>query len=842
MTRATIDFGIDLGTTNSSIACCSGVGVEVIKNSEGPECTPSAVWIDAKGRIHVGRRAKEQVDADSENACMEFKLQMGTSWEKAFQRSGRRMAADDLSAEVLKSLLADARHRYSEDIREAVITVPAAFDLPQCKATRRSAEMAGLSKSPLILEPQAAALAYGLHSDRDQDCFLVYDLGGGTFDAALIQSLGGEFRLVNHGGDRFLGGKLIDWSIVDQLLVPEVLRQHRLADFERGNVRWITAFAKLKLAAEHAKIIVSRNDSAEFNVAFTDENGRALELEFEIKRADVERLIEPIVERSINICKKVVAAKGLGLEVIERVVLVGGPTLTPYLRERLADGARGLGRPLDYSLDPMTVVARGAALFAGMQRAQVTSAPETGCYVLDLEYQPVATEPEPFIGGKVLPPSGQNLAGFTIEFVDPNARPPRQTGKLPLDANGAFSTTLWGEKGRTIQFRIELCDAAGRKQKTDPPQFPYTLGGMDPITVPLIHTLGIAMSNNEVHVAVAKGTDLPFASKPLKHRTTKPLYRGQAGDLLRIPVVEGENLLRADRNRRIGSLEISARDVKRDVPAGSEIEITIEIDQSRQLTTRAHLAILGEHYEHVIVMDDVRPSPDQLRREFNEERSRLHEVQVKANHSSDAKVQAALERIEREQIVHEVEVSLSASTVDRDAADKCQNRLLDMKIAIDEVESAMEWPALVTEAESTITHMWDVVSMHGRPGIGFGGKGDRDSAKELEEEARQAMSSRDADLLRRKNKEMYDFGFRLEWEQPEYQARLLHYLKSQRAVMRDPNFADQLIEWAEQALRVDNLQALQTTNRQLWELLPSGQQEKEIRPPGEGDTVKASDD
>src|SRR5436190_12758150 len=266
MSRATIDLGIDLGTTNSCIGLLKGNEVEILRNNDGQECTPSAVWIDRKDRLHVGQRAKEQYEADEENACIEFKLQMGKATERTFQRSGRKLKPEELSAEVLKSLLGDARNRLNEEVEAAVITVPADFDLPQCDATRRAAQLAGLTNSPLLQEPVAAALAYGFQSESDQVFWMVYDLGGGTFDAAVMQMREGIFRVVNHGGDRHLGGKLIDWAIVEQLLVPAVLRGRKLTGFRRGNPRGQAAFAKLKLAAEQAKIRVSREQAVEINI------------------------------------------------------------------------------------------------------------------------------------------------------------------------------------------------------------------------------------------------------------------------------------------------------------------------------------------------------------------------------------------------------------------------------------------------------------------------------------------------------------------------------------------------------------------------------------------------
>lgn len=227
MKRTTIDFGIDLGTTNSAVAVLNDKNVEIIKNNEGEVLTPSVVWINKKENLYVGKRAKNHIELDPENTYAEFKLQMGTDTIFDFKDSGKSFRAEDLSAEILKSLKADVKHMLGEEINAVVITVPAAFELPQIEATNKAAELAGFTNSPLLQEPIAAALAYGFQSKSDKVFWLVYDFGGGTFDAAVMQVKEGEITVVNHMGDNHLGGKLIDWEVVDKIFTPELLKIDR---------------------------------------------------------------------------------------------------------------------------------------------------------------------------------------------------------------------------------------------------------------------------------------------------------------------------------------------------------------------------------------------------------------------------------------------------------------------------------------------------------------------------------------------------------------------------------------------------------------------------------------
>ena len=310
--RTTIDYGIDLGTTNSAIAVLQGVTMEIIKNNADADITPSAVSIDKRGAVHVGQRAKNRIIDAPDDAYVEFKRRMGSEHVYHFKSSGQSHRPEDLSAEVLKSLRADVQQRRGESVEACVITVPAAFELHQCAATRKAAQLAGFKESPLLQEPVAAALACGFQADKQKAYWLVYDFGGGTFDAAIIKAEEGTIHVVNHGGDNFLGGSDIDWVIVEQVLAPRLLAEFPLPDFTRGNPAWRAVFAKLKRAAEIAKIDLSRGERATLeSCKFANNGSGELEFECELTRAEVVKAAEPVIRRSVEICKRVLKEKNL---------------------------------------------------------------------------------------------------------------------------------------------------------------------------------------------------------------------------------------------------------------------------------------------------------------------------------------------------------------------------------------------------------------------------------------------------------------------------------------------------------------------------------------------------
>jgi len=594
MARTTIDYGIDLGTTNSTVAVLTGTQAEVIQNREGSLITPSAIWFDKRGQQYIGKPARDNYYFDKDNGAIEFKLRMGQDWRKPFKRSGNAMLPEEMSAEVLKSLKADVHTNKREDLRAAVITVPAAFERSQCDATRRAAGLAGLAVSPLLQEPVAAALAYGFQSASNKVFWLVYDFGGGTFDAAVIQVRDGVIQVVNHAGDNYLGGKNIDWDIVEKLLVPQLLKERQLTDFARQNDRWRSAFAKLKSKAEEAKIQVSRTkEPTEFWVDnLTDDAGQSFDFNYILTPSALDTILEPWIEQSLSLCRKALNEKGLSGGDMEKVIFVGGSSLFPSVQERVA---ADVGTAVEFSIDPITVVARGAAVFAGSQRLELPAQPATaGTYNLQLEYEPVGSDIEPMVGGKVSSAAGASAHGLRVEIVD--VRSQWRSGTIALAENGTFMTEVHAEKGRKCEYEIILSDATGKRLPCSPDRFAYTVG-MVITSPPLPYNLGIADANNKAEWFFEKGEPLPVRSTRVLHTVVHLRRRQPAGDdnVIRIPLIEGGNA-KGDRNRRLDSIEISPDHpkVKRDVPLGSDVEVTIAIDESGTTMLEAFVPILDE--------------------------------------------------------------------------------------------------------------------------------------------------------------------------------------------------------------------------------------------------------
>lgn len=816
MSRTTIDIGIDLGTTNSAVAVLNGVQTEVIKNNDGQETTPSAVWIDRRQRLWVGHTARERSELDPENTCLEFKLRMGTAGQdKRFAAAGRTMAPHELSAEVLKSLRADAAARLGEDVRAAVITVPAAFDLSACEATQRAAALAGLEHTRLLQEPAAAAHAYGFQTTDENATWLVYDFGGGTFDAAVIRLRDGEFSVVGHRGDNTLGGKLLDWRIVDELLIPAAVRQEPgLAGLERGDPRWFAAVSVLKRAAEAAKIRLSRGESAEILVELVDEARRRYDFDYDLTRADVERLAEPFVTRSLNLCRSVLEELGLDAGDIHKVIMVGGQTAMPYLRERVADPRHGLGVALDFGHDPMTVVARGAAVFAGAQPLPEGwgAAPvEPGTFTVRCEYPRVSPDLDPIVVGRVTAPDGAPAAGVSVELVNEESDPPWRSGQLALTGQGGFTSTLRAERGRQNTFHIRLTDPTGTRLPSVPDRLTYTVGAVE--TEPMLtHAVGVGLADNQVRPLVERGARLPVRrTTPL--RTTVTVQRGEGGGLIRIPVLEGEQP-RADRNRTIGRIEVGAAQVARTVPAGSEVRLTLEIDASRLVRVSAFVPLLDETFETAIsLLSEPVLDTGQLADAVAAERDRLAELRDRQHTVRSPVAELLLQRITDEAIEDDLERLLVAARADEGAAADADSRLRDLRLAADAVEEELAWPELVSEAESLVIAARDLIAAHGSAT-------DRADLPVFEQEINAAIEAREAGPLRLRCDRLREHLTRVLDRAGALQPLVFHNLAQERHTMRHPAQAERLIREGERARDRGEQERLRAINIQLQELLP----------------------
>ncbi len=821
MPRTTIDFGIDLGTTNSTIAIIDEIDAKVIPNKVGSAITPSAVWIDKRGSLQVGLEAKlRALVEDPDNADLEFKLRMGMGAEgkKVFARSGREMLPEELSAEVLKSLKMDVQSNMGEEVRAAVITVPAAFENSQTNATQKAAELAGFGRSPLLLEPVAASLAYGFQSESDNVYWFVYDFGGGTFDAAVMRIRDGLIQVVNHDGDNFLGGKLIDWDIVTRKLIPAISGQFNVPDFRRGNPRWKGAIGKMKYHAEQAKVEVCRSKASHeiwIEGLCEDADGKMIDFAYTLTPADVEDVSRPFIEKSLGLCRKTLQHTGLSGANMDRILMVGGTTLNPWVREAVQ---AELGSKVEYGIDPITVVARGAAIFASTQAlpsGHTKATVPVGTWHIEIEHKPVGNIADPDIGGRVLAPDGQKVEGCTIEFVDSKTQ--WRSGRVRLGPDGVFMTQLYAEKQRRHEYIIELCDTTGTRIPTSPDRVSYTLGVLPEENPPAAMTIGVGLATGGVAKYVKKGDKLPLR-KSMDHITISELRKGNAEDVLRIPLLEGEHD-RAERNHGIGAMLISGAEISRDLPAGSQIEITLIMDVSGQVRLQAYIPTLDEEKEVKFNPQMSHNRLSALSGEAKAQKTRMATLREKADKTGALKAKAAMLRIEEQQLINHIDSLLQAAESDADAVAELDRRLRELAAALDNVEDSVEWPTFLEKAEESKKDAEGVVEKYGE-------SNDRNRLRSLKEDLQHAIDNGDIELLRRCIDELDGLYFYVLERQPGFHVSRFNRLVERANSTKDPAQAEQIIAQARRAINNNDVDALKAANRQLMALLPRQVQEE----------------
>ena len=377
-------IGIDLGTTNSCVSVMEGGKPKVVENSEGARTTPSIVAFAKDGERLVGQPAKRQAVTNGDNTVFAVKRLIGRRFDDPITKKdtelvpykivrggngdawvsagGKDYSPSQISAFTLQKMKETAEAHLGETVTQAVITVPAYFNDAQRQATKDAGQIAGLEVLRIINEPTAAALAYGLEK-QDGKTIAVYDLGGGTFDVPILEIGDGVFEVKATNGDTFLGGEDFDNKVVEYL--AEGFKKDEGIDLAKDKL----ALQRLKEAAEKAKIELSSAASTEVNLPFitADQNGPK-HLVKTISRADLERLVDPLIQRTIDPMKKALADAGLKTGDISEVVLVGGMTRMPKVREAVKSF---FGKDPHTGVNPDEVVAMGAAIQAGVLQGDV---------------------------------------------------------------------------------------------------------------------------------------------------------------------------------------------------------------------------------------------------------------------------------------------------------------------------------------------------------------------------------------------------------------------------------------------------------------------------------------
>ncbi len=721
--RTTVDFGIDLGTTNSAISKMENGNPESIRTNTLKDTMPSCVFINRRGAIQVGDaafnalkaeklNAMKNWDSSDDNSFIEFKRTMGSDAKYDSSNAKRSFSSIELSAEVLKTLKSFEK---DENINTVVITVPAAFKTNQVDHTRQAGKLAGFQQVEIITEPEAAAWVYGLNSENKDGYWLVFDFGGGTFDAALLKVSDGIRQVIDTEGDNYLGGKNLDESIVDKIIIPYLENRFVIEELLSDDYKSKILRTSMKFYAEEIKKQLSFSDETSIltnlgDIPGEDDEGNELELDMTVTVSELENAIAPVFQKSIDISQDLLKRNNLDGSKLAALILVGGPTLSPVLRKMLASQ---ICKP-DTSVDPMTVVAKGAAIYAStIKRKEETIETNPTKIQLEINFEPTSVFDEEDGVIKILADKTESeipekvFANVSRQGSGTNW----SSGNVEINAIGEI-VTVQLEKGKSNAFSVTLYDDQGNKLECEPSSFNILQGGKGGSAV-LPYNIGIEIQDRNTGKlefrtveGLTKSKQLPASGAMSNLKTPKQIRPGMDSDFLEIAIYQGEHgadRSRAIHNHHINTIYITGSDLPALLPANSDVDIELKIDINQKITglaTFPHLAFTFEFECETVTDTTGEDKASYLSKEINKGLSSVRHLKSKGIEGAE------IDKAEKElgEIKSQFEKEKSASDKQQQALENLRKVL---KI-VDKLEGDREWPEMEKELKEAFYNLEEI--------------------------------------------------------------------------------------------------------------------------------------
>ncbi|MFP3834640.1 Hsp70 family protein [Chryseobacterium sp. SIMBA_028] len=709
MGRTKIDYGIDLGTTNSAISRIENGEATIKKTDTLKDTMPSCVYINKKQAIQVGDSAYNALKRDKlgamktwdnsdSNSYIEFKRTMGTDKKYISSNFGKDLNSEELSAEVLKTLKTFIK---DENVNAVVITVPAAFGNNQKEATREAAKLAGFNHIELLQEPVAAAMAYGLDSKKKDGFWLVFDFGGGTFDAAILKVEDGIMNVIDTEGDNYLGGKNLDLAIVDEIILPYIKQNYEISSILANDNKKQILRDAMKFYAEETKIKLSFNETHNIlsdlgDIPGEDDNGEEFELDITVTQSDMERALDPIFQKAIDICKKLLERKNLKGSSLDSLILVGGPTFSPVVRKMLE---QQICKP-DTSVDPMTVVSKGAALYAStveISEAIKEQTRDKSKIQIEIGHEASTVELEEFVTLKVLTDKTEGTIPEKVLAEITRSDKAWSSGKVEINEIGEVIETKLIE-GKTNSFEITLFDDKGNILESEPKEF-TVIQGSKIGSATLAYNFGIEIKKRESGKIVfetlknlEKNKSIPAIGTRNGLRTQKQIRPGMESDFIKIPIYEGEHEAEGTRaiyNNHVTDIIISGAELPALLPENSDVDLTVNVDRSEQITVTAYIPYLDFSYEATVERSIQSIDTSWLSNEIRKAKGSIEEL--KEEGIQEDKVQKA------ETEIAELEKKFENNKNDVDSKQEVLTNLRKALKVVDELADGTEWPKLEEE-------------------------------------------------------------------------------------------------------------------------------------------------
>jgi molecular chaperone DnaK len=814
----TINFGIDLGTTNSAIAKFIKGEVIIFSNPQdyGRNTLPSVVGYK-KDKILVGKQARVFLEKDPKSVVGVFKRKMGTAESFKIKSTNESKTPIELSAQVLKELKTFVNS--ADTLDAVVITIPASFDTIQSNATKEAGIQAGFKQVVLLQEPIAASLAYAnMKKEREMKDgqWLVYDLGGGTFDVALIKVNDGEMKVLDHEGDNFLGGADFDQMIVEKFVIPKICKKYNFTNLEDDmksnsgdfNSKWYVLLSR----AEEAKITLSSKTSAEIVIdGFEDEDGNDVDMEIIITRSEFNELIKPNIDGTINMIKKIITRNSLKPNDIQFTLMVGGSTYIPYVRSHVEEV---LQIPVNCEIDPTTAVAIGAAYYAATKPKEISKGESNKKHTsisIRASYNKASKEKEELFAARIT----GDVAGLSYRIL-------RQDGgydsgmkklndrineDLPLvdGAYNFFSLTVYDEQNNVIETDLEpigINSGFGISGQPIPEDICLEVDDYD------------NPGKTRLELVFQKNTILP-TKRTLSYPLNKTIIKGSADEVIRVNILEGSHLALPEANKGIGFMQITGKNLSRDVSKGSDIEITITISESRDLSISAYLNMADQEFKQTFNPKE-RHIPIQELKEQVEDLSDKLELEIQeATDKEDYETAGTLNKLKKEM---ETVSEETENLTNDDVTDK-RYQLEDKKRKIaQEIDSATKNKRI----QQVKAHYFAIKEECLKILNENGNDHERKTYNDIVAQENAFFATNSPLKIQEKSDELHSIISRIRWRTPEFLVGIFKWCRDNQTRMNDQAQAKSLVDAGVFATESRNWERLAEINSGLLNLLPRG--------------------
>ena len=809
-----IYIGIDLGTTNSAISTYDGVNTTIRKSPEQNDVTPSAIYMDKRGNKYLGQRAIEMVARSPEDVATLFKRKMGTSTPIEFPSAGATWTPEQCSAELLKTLFG----YLPEDLRQnpdtgTVITVPAAFNQMQKNATEQAAEAANLGSVALMQEPVAAVMSVMRVREGD-GLFMIYDMGGGTLDIAIAQSLGGKIDLLSHGGIAMCGGRDFDRLIKDRVVRPWLHENYNLPDSIESYPDYQIMMRQVERSIESAKIELSAQESANITLSeaeanATDMGGEDIYINTPLQREVYNDLIADRVMESVKAAREAITEAGLKQEDLSQVVFVGGPTHYKPLRDKVAFE---LGLEANIDVNPMTAVAEGASIFAESidwstqnrsrksSRGQMTSHAELG---LSFKYESRVSGDQGRIVANVTNEDEGDFE-FQVDSIDTGWT----SGRMPLKPGSTVTVPL-AQKGDNA-FKVFVFDHSGNPMQIDQDKIIIKRSSASISAIPASNSIGIEVlekldgTSSNLAYLVKKGDSLPMTGE-IKLKAAETLNASEAKSL-NFKLWEGDIETPITDNRLIGTMKVWGDDFEVGcIRDGDDLLCEYEMLDSGAITLSVSVPSIGatfksDHnfYSPQDGYTDYSTAKEMVTMEISALRERIKEIRAK--NISDAELDSAWGKLDAAE-------SRIAEVADSESIQEAMDKVYEVKRSLWNVRKTHLQDIRQLELDHTLSIFNEQVKEVASPS-------DTRDFVNLSKTAQRSIDKKETDF-ERQHDEMRGLIFHALWQQDGYVVEMFRGMASMPHLFIDQGRFEELVQKGLEHLRSGNIDELRQIVYQL---------------------------